>query len=140
MSEYNIPDGLEKKFIIRPDGKYRSMEDVIEQTEQDDPEAVCLSANRDFLVKAGCETEGLIEEAWEMLKTISPEKSFTYWENDSGSGVTCKKLISEAEKPGAFLALIALLRKHVDAQASGELTISWRNSAGSSQGRPQGRR
>ena len=68
--KYDIPDGLEKKFIIRPDGKYRSMSDVIEQTEGDSPEEICLSANRDFLEKAGCETDNLIQEAWEMLMEI----------------------------------------------------------------------
>lgn len=141
MSEYTIPDGLERKFIIRPDGEYRSMRDVVEQTDGDNPESVCLNANRDFLEKvAGCESQRLLDEAWAMLMAISPSKSFSYWENDTGSGVSCRALISEADGPGSFLALIALLRSHNKAEASGELTISWRNGTSSSQGRLQGRR
>lgn len=135
MSEYKIPEGLEKKFVIRPDGEYRSMRDVLEQTDGDDAEDKVLSANRDFLEKAGCETEGLIQGAWKMLLAISPEKSFSYWENDTGSGVSCRALVGEAETPGAFLALLALLRQHNKAEASGELTLSWRNSDSSNQGR-----
>lgn len=139
-ADYTVPPGLERKFIVRPDGSYRSMQDVLEQSDGDDAENRCFEANKDFLEKvAGCESQRLLEEAWRMLLQISPDSSFSHWENESGSGVSCRALIGKADGPGAFLALIALLRQHNKAEPSGELTISWRNSQQQS-GRPQGRR
>jgi hypothetical protein len=86
-------------------------------------------ANTPMLESFGCATESLIDEGFAFLMSVSLDKTFNSWSNDTDgtSGISGRKLVDAASTPGAVLTMVGLLRSHPDAKASGELTISYNN-------------
>lgn len=124
---------VNKKFsIFKPDGGFRSISQVLETLEGmgvEDARDQVLAANREFLVDCGCETDDQIYDGFEFMLGLNLETTFNSWSNEEegSSGISARNLIGLAESPGALLCLVGLLKGHVDAAASGTLTVSFNN-------------
>jgi len=92
-------------------------------------ESMLKEANTPMLKTFGCATDDLLEQGFAFLMSVSLDKTFNSWSNDTdgSSGISGRKLVDAATTPGAVLTMVGLLRSHPDAKASGELTISYNN-------------
>ena len=130
----------EKYSIFKPNGGFRSVAQVLETLEDlqvEDARDKVLAANREFLVDCGCETEEQVEDGFEFMLSLNLEQTFNSWSNEDegSSGISARNLIGLAERPGALLCLVGLLKGHVDAAASGTLTVSFNNPTRGAGGR-----
>ena len=135
-----LPEANEKFSIFKPDGGFRSVAQVLETLQdlgiQDAREQV-LASNIEFLRECGCDTEEQVNEGFELMCSLNLETTFNPWSNEEegSSGISARNLIGLAEKPGALLCLVGLLKSHVDASASGTLTVSFNNPVRGAGGR-----
>lgn len=139
MSETQ-PKTNPKYSIFKPDGGYRSVSQVLETLLDlgvEDARAQVLASNSEFLQECGCATQEQLEEGFEFMLSLNLETTFNPWSNEEegSSGISARNLIGLAEKPGALLCLTGLLKSHVDASASGTLTVSFNNPTRGAGGR-----
>lgn len=135
------PSSTNPKYsIFKRDGGYRSIQQVLETLSDlgvDDAETQVFNSNVEFLRECGCDTPEQQKEGFEFMCSLNLETTFNSWSNEDegSSGISARNLIGLAERPGALLTLVGLLKGHVDAASSGTLTVSFNNPARGSGGR-----